>query len=454
MRLASNIASLGTRFLRMCGQFASVASLLTIAGLAVPQMLYAQVAVEDALSSDIELRGQGGTSLCYAFSEEQMLKDFTCKTNCEKNAAEWKYSIFDIARVHQKYWIKKIKPIEADLSRDLFANGSSFTFPYSEVEVTSVRAAKCTLEKEVFYLNRSQVTNPKRGNEPREVMADYLIRVYNDFRRGRAIQPDINNAEVLAAWSQLHSLADQSRDEFDFLAQVIDFKKCNDRLPLPKVKVGARDLTDNGQIRALLNSQLRRGRSLYVGVCAEVLKKEKVGEERCGRHAVIIRKYDKSKDEFLVVDSAFFSLRPRTSDGSSWIPAEIVIGAIAKSGRDMQRILAESKLARASQNVDFERAAKESTAGIKEAVATYKPADIRKFALQILEQFPAQYPEGSPENKAYKRVLKGARRLSLVSLKDLDQLDTLFEQAFKEILVPSSSVNEIGLNGIVWLDPK
>src|SRR5690606_3156128 len=110
-----------------------------------------------------------------------------------------------------------------------------------------------------------------------------------------------------------------------------------------------------------------QGRSLYVGVCAEVLEKEISGDEPCGRHAVVLRRYNPVTKEFLVVDSAFFSLRPRNTDGSSWIPADIVIEAIAKSGRDVQRILAEAKkqMVEQSQNIDFAGLAKVTTAGLK-----------------------------------------------------------------------------------------
>lgn len=422
----------------------------------VPLVIHAQVAVENALSTDLNFRGQGRAALCYAFSEEQMLKDFTCKSNCENNASEWKYSIFDIARAHQKYWIKQYNPIKADLSRDLFANGSSFVFPYNKVEITSVRASKCTLEREVFFLNRSQITNPKRRNEPRDILADYLTRIYAEFKSGNATQPNIENTAILETWNILKSLANESRDEFDFLSKVIDFTKCSDRLPLPKFNVQSRDLADVTQIRDLVETNLKQGRSLYVGVCAEVLEKEVSGDEPCGRHAVVLRRYNPVTKEFLVVDSAFFSLRPRNTDGSNWIPASIVVEAIAKSGRDVQRILAETKkqIAEQSQNIDFAGLAKETTAGLMEAIIATKATDLRKTTLQMLSEFANQYPNGSSENKAYKQVLAGAQKLAFNRLGDLEQLTPLFERAIKELLVPASSAEGITFNGIVWLESK
>lgn len=434
--------------------FRAILGLMAI--VVVPSVIHAQVAVENALSTDLNFRGQGRAALCYAFSEEQMLKDFTCKANCENNASEWKYSIFDIARAHQNYWIKQYNPIKADLSRDLFANGSSFVFPYSKVEIASVRASKCTLEREVFFLNRSQITNPKRGDEPRDILADYLVRVYTEFKLGHVTPPNIPNAAILETWNTLRSLANESRDEFDFLSKVIDFTKCSDRLPLPKFHVQARDLADVGQITALIETNLNQGRSLYVGVCAEVLEKEKSSDEPCGRHAVVLRRYNPAKKEFLVVDSAFFSLRPRNADGSSWIPASIVIEAIAKSGRDVQRILAETKkqMAEQSQNIDVAGLAKETTVSLKEAIVASKATDIRKMTLHMLSEFANQYPNGSSENKAYKQVLAGAQKLVFKRLEDLEQLTPLFERALKELLVPSSAVEGITFNGIVWLESE
>lgn len=422
----------------------------------VPSVVHAQVAVENALSTDLNFRGQGRAALCYAFSEEQMMKDFACKSNCENNASEWKYSIFDIARAHQKYWIKQYNPIKADLSRDLFANGSSFVFPYNKVEVTSVRASKCTLEREVFFLNRSQITNPKRGDEPRDILADYLIRIYKEFKLGHVTQPNIENVAIVEAWNTLKSLANESRDEFEFLSKVIDFTKCSDRLPLPKFKVQSRDLADVGQITNLVETNLNHGHSLYVGVCAEVLEKERSGDEPCGRHAVVLRRYNPVKKEFLVVDSAFFSLRPRNVDGSSWIPASIVIEAIAKSGRDVQRKLAETKqqMAEQSQSIDFSGLAKETTVGLREAIVATRTTDIRKTTLQMLSEFANQYPTGSSEHKAYKQVLAGAQKLVFNRLEDLEQLTHLFERALKELLIPSSSVERITFNGIVWLESE
>lgn len=437
----------------MISTLRAISGLLTLALL--PSVLNAQ-AVENALSTDLNYRGQGRAALCYAFSEEQMLKDFTCKTNCENNASEWKYSIFDIARAHQNYWIKQYNPITNDLSRDLFANGSSFVFPYDKVAVTSVRASKCTLEREVFFLNRSQITNPKRDGEPRDILADYLIRIYIEFKQGSASQPSIQNADVLTAWNTLKSLAVDSRDEFEFLAKVINFTKCNDRLPLPKTNVQSRDLSDVGAITNLVKSSLIQGRSLYVGVCAEVLEQEKSGNEPCGRHAVVLRKYNPTKNEILVVDSAFFSLRPRNVDGSSWIPANIIIEAIAKSGLDVQRILEEVKKQNAgqTQGLDLAKLAKETTSSFKDALVASKATDIKSVTLQMLEQFSSQYPQGGRENKAYQQVLDEARKLKIVSLADLDQLNSLFENALRAMLTPLSSVEGISFNGIVWLEDQ
>lgn len=83
-----------------------------------------------------------------------------------------------------------------------------------------------------------------------------------------------------------------------------------------------------------------------------------------------------------------------------------------------------------------------------------KATDIKSVTLQMLEQVSSQYPQGSRENKAYGQVLEAARKLTIVSLADLDQLDALFEKALQVMLTSSSSVEGITFNGIVWLEDQ
>ena len=47
--------------------------------------------VEVARAGDLAFRGQGLAPFCFAFAEEQLMKDATCEgNNCSLNASQWK----------------------------------------------------------------------------------------------------------------------------------------------------------------------------------------------------------------------------------------------------------------------------------------------------------------------------------------------------------------------------
>lgn len=414
---------------------------------------------EDALSTDLGFRGQGRASLCYAFSEEQVLKDVTCTdSNCDYNASEWKYSIFDIARIHQQLWIKLGNRITADLSRDLLGNGSNAAFPYERVGAKNVRASKCTLEREVFFLNRSPISNPRRGEEPRDILADYLIRIYLELRSDRDRPSPFKNPEIVETWSTLKNLALLAKDEFDFLSKVIDFTKCEDRLPLPRFKVESRDLVDRPEVQALLESRLLQKQSLYVGVCSEVLATETTDSNPCGRHAVVLRRFDPIKKEVLVVDSAFFSKRPRNPDGSNWIPEDVIVKAIVKSGEDARQIREKTKKQFAEMLTDEEirRNAEETLADIRALIVPQLKEDqqFKALLIEVLNQNISPHPKESLEYKLYAPVLKAAQSMEFRNLNDLKKLLPVLENSLKTMSQIPDALDAISFNGIVWLEPS
>lgn len=169
----------------------------------------AENAVENALDRDFTFRGQGRANLCYAFAEEQLLKDSICTANgagdCEHNSIQWKLSIFDIAKAHQDNWIKGrgSQSIRGSFAVDLLTNGASDVLPFEELGISSVSASRCTIEKEIFYLNRSQETNPNRLE-----LAEYIKELYPKFKTGSPLpQLDKFPLAVRSAFQVLAMLA-------------------------------------------------------------------------------------------------------------------------------------------------------------------------------------------------------------------------------------------------------
>ncbi len=428
------------------------------------QIATAQVAIEDALSTDLNFRGQGRAGLCYAFAEEQLLKDYTCTNNCQTNASEWKFSIFDIARAHQMSWKKKYGEIKNDPSRDLFANGSNEVFPFAETNVGAVRASKCTLEQEIFFLNRSKITNPSRF-----AMADYLIDFYKRYKLGSLASLQIKSATLHSAWAILQELAVASDNEFDFLAKVINFTKCSDKIQIPSFHFQSKDLSETKEVVNLIKPLLNQGKSLYVGVCAEVLESESIGTAQCGRHAVVLKGIKKADDcvvgecksEILVVDSAFFSKRPRNGDGSTWIPASIVIQSIVKSGQDILKIQEKSNQnSKKELHLHEDRMSKiakdsatEMTNIVKKLVKESGNTNIQAATLSILDLIVRSYPESSSQAKMYIQVLNEVKLLTINTIEDIGIIAPIIEQVTLASLTTLSNNSSVfSANGIVWID--
>ena len=61
----------------------------------------ADIAVEKVGANSLDFRGQGASPWCFAFAEEQLIKDNACQgQECENNANKWYASIFDIVQLH------------------------------------------------------------------------------------------------------------------------------------------------------------------------------------------------------------------------------------------------------------------------------------------------------------------------------------------------------------------
>lgn len=387
---------------------------------------------------ELNIHDQAGTKLCYAFSEEQMLRDLSCKKDCEHNIGEWKYSIFDIARAHQSHWLKTFKnSITADPSRDLLGNGSSFAFPYVEQNLKDVRASKCTLEKELFFLNRSQQSSPKL------IMADYLTQVYLEFAAGQNPNSPSQIPEIEEAWNILKTLAGESRDEYEFLEKTISFTRCPDRETIPPFKPVRRLLTEKDEIRKLIRLQLAKHRSVYVGVCEHVLKGENIDAGTCRAHAIVLKRRDKKTKSILIIDSAFISQGLQNLDGSIWLPEEVVVDAVAAHGRDIV-----TRVSSNNQPTDFSNAARDSISSFKKMLAEVRGDQRQALADSYFESLLNHYGDGTKGRRLIERLRTRFRQKDF-NLSEIDQLTPILEKKLQETLGQQPSGI---LSGIVWLE--
>lgn len=152
----------------------------------------------------------------------------------------------------------------------------------------------------------------------------------------------------------------------------------------------------------------------------------------------------------LVIDSAFFSLRTRNSDGSTWIPINFAIEAIAKSGRDAQRIRANATTQ--IEGIDFPVIANEYVESIKNEVAVLIEGSIKSKVLQLLESFAIQFSEGSPDRVMYRQIISEVKKMTFNGLEDIDQLVPVFEQNMRAMVLSKFSIDSLSFHGIVWLE--
>lgn len=430
----------------------SMVSTTTVWAQTKPVEPAAAPAVENPSSANLKFRGQGLANMCYAFAEEQMLKDISCKDDCQLNANIWKFSVFDIAMAHQLRW-RKDNPQTKEGHRvgESIANGSSAAFPYAEVGISEVRASSCTLERELFYFNRSKVTNPDRLE-----LSYFIRRLYDDLKSGKK-NPTFESSELRSSWNALREISKTSKDRDDFLTKTVAYSKCSEKVQIPRLSVRSETLKDLEEINSLVRQLLSQQKSLYVGICAEVLKYEKVDPSPCRRHAVILKDIRKSecaqgtcKDEILVVDSAFFSQRTRNQDGSSWVPASVVTQAIGKSASDFEQIIKKASLAM-DASASAKLAARSTIDDIKKLLAQAPLVDLKTQVVGFFQQYVQQIGGGDKELES--KLLAQFDQINIQSPNDIEQAMPAFEQLFVFALKKQSSqtLNLTG-NGIVWVE--
>lgn len=422
--------------------------------------LRAQTAVEEPLDSDLSFRGQGRANLCFAFAEEQLLKDYLCAKDCENNSSRWQISVLDIARAHQQRWTKTISTPLKNLSLDMLSTGSAFFMPFHELNISSVRDSACTLERDIFFLNRSKISNPKREDLP-----TFLTSIFQAVKYGADPELPFSRADLLATWKTLKALARSAISTEDYLAKVIDFKKCEGRVVIPRFQLRSDNPSEPSKIIEVITKQLQLKRSLYASVCAEVLENEKLDDQPCGRHAVVLKamrstKCDKGRcdSEIQVVDSAFFSRRPRATDGSTWIPLSVVVNSIAKSAADFQRVLMTAS--QISMNAEMlETTARESAQGAialaDQALANFKGNQFNEMAQMMLNQMWKSLAQDITYVQSSRKLMAITKQIKFSSTADIRTLEPILTAEFKLALqrrIMSLNSTRIEGNGLAWLE--
>jgi hypothetical protein len=276
---------------------------------------------------DLDFRGQRTTGICYAFAEEQLMKDMTCTgNNCAKlDAAQWKYSIFDIVRAHRAFEQDGDFSVTVDNVADLLQGAPDF-LPFLPGAV-GISAGNCTLEKDLFRINGSAVLNPKPSDFP--AMFDAI---FNRFQSAHTTVPagarsaaEIAKYNLPSTYQILDQLANQANNGRDLMARAVNFRSCADQVDAPSGNLQRVLAKDRASVSAAISKGLATQHSVMVALCGNPLAAEKTTAV-CGAHAIVIK--EQTSTSYLVVDSAFFSNRPRLSDGSMLLPKDVVVTAI------------------------------------------------------------------------------------------------------------------------------
>ncbi|MCB0414828.1 MAG: hypothetical protein KDD50_10870 [Bdellovibrionales bacterium] len=482
--------------------------------------VHAQLAIKTVDKRNLDLRGQGRSPWCFAFAEEQVLKDHSCYgQNCDFNANQWSVSIFDIVQNHGERSFEKfgkwsnISPIQ-----NVF-QGSSSSFPYLESGEHSFRSSNCTLEKEIFFINRNKALNPRRLGlyymleamrfellNP-QINENTLIETYRDLIndpntskeiRDTAVQLIDNlkekkkllSGKLKELYSILTKLAKESTDTDSFITSIFNYTKCDTKVNLPHVTVKENTLIDKAKIKSTLDEQLKNGRSILVGVCAEVIQNEVAGEDTCGGHAVVIKR--KNDTQYLIVDSAFFSNRQKNPDGSVWVPKQIVLDAISKNGQVLKKTENDyiANTEKLKKYLDFNTPSSlddGTLSGVKEGVVqmiemikqtaeSSNVSDLKSHAIQLFSQLGsgnATHENGKPyeltpedkENneKLRMQIISEISKLKISSIEDYDEIKPIvmkiftdyFTEYFSKIFENNSQSTEnlkFGGGNIIWLE--
>lgn len=285
-------------------------------------------------------RSQGLNPWCFAFAEEQVIKDSLCPT-CPRDNQNLYVSVFDITIAQSRIGIdRRIKPKVSDEDYwELLKSGGSARFPYDYLGIQSLRASKCTLERplldltDVLNLSIQEFLGMAFLNLRPELNINHIDGIpYRPISAKKVME--IKGLGYTFLLETLNTLANQSSSPKAFAKYVLEFTLCEDRIPV-HAKRPLRWLLKNAkELESNLRSSLSKNRSVYLALCAEGLKNRSVSKE-CGPHAVVAQSIE--GNSVLVVDSSFQSDLPKNADGTTWIPISTVINAVLKRNKDITR---------------------------------------------------------------------------------------------------------------------
>lgn len=431
-------------------------ALWQISALLIVSIASGQEVVESSRPETLSFKGQGTLNLCYAFAEEQILRDFTCQNDCTPlKANQWKYSIFDIAKIHQLKFFREhpqpqLDPFEVAI--DLTTNGSAFVFPYEGTQITSLRASKCTLEKEIIAINRSALFNPDK-----RPFWEFVEKLRTQITDNSITLEDLTPLAGPKA-STLVQLASESQSGSEYLSKIIEHTSCNDEYPLPSFTKGIHIPTSLEDTQNTIATQLKNNKPLILGVCAEIIEKEKLygPTSQCFRHSIVANKLQdfdcEGGDCFVnIVDSAFFSKRKLNEDGSTWVPLRVVALANFKNVQNVKKIIEDLQIQAESLEAQMRKGSNLMVESIKNKVSQSPSKQIKENALKYIDAMDA-----SSFTKELKEALKA---LEIHQLSDLDKLKPIAYQIWEKSLPEKKQewerrASQLESGSISWIEPN
>ena len=455
-------------------------------------------AVEQGNPSDVPFRGQGPNPFCHAFAEEQLIKDALCSgTQCENNASLYQYSILEIVDVNAHKALKRSQDPAAALHQTRFWGMNDF-FTLGDTLNPTIARSECTLEKDLFKWNRMREFNPAKQNLQGQLY-DYLS-FYRSFgpvasrlqwvadkrkeindnpywdadaRRDalkfldeseKAFAEYITQARIAGFVPLLTELdklaAEELREEGEkntnWMDRVFAYRKCDARADLRHLKPKFLMTADMKTIQTTIKNLVTKNKSVMLGLCSEVLETEKLGDpNKCGGHSLVAKRRRQvgNRIELLIVDSAFFSPRPRNADGSMWIPESVVYTAVQKYGARVLKTLAELRKhfdsAVASSIADVEKAYAEGTKQYKNELK--QRGDLTEAVRDFLSSSGHPYTQLVEKYKTKQMRTEAAVDELMADMKRV-ALEDIREQLEAQRSQVGKSVHEERQNNLAWFE--
>lgn len=148
-----------------------------------------------------------------------------------------------------------------------------------------------------------------------------------------------------------------------------------------------------------------------------------------------------------MVDSAFFSRRPRNADGSVWIAESVLIIAMRKSSKDFEQIRSS---ALKSSKVDTTGLGIAVRDFIKAQVQADHTTNVKAKSLELMNAIAAQFQTDATNKRFIELLISRVAQLKLETAQDLDQIPVAIQESMEAAV--NANVMSLAGNGIVWLE--